>query len=148
MKLKTQLPKLMDAIKVDNPYCNHVDFLFSLKVNEHINDPIKKIIQKTDNLEWEYSGPYASTIQEVTIDNHKESNVTVKRSLSPMNELDIAENLNYLTKNLDTIIATSIPRLIDYKDIADFVQEQKLQKIMFGNLIKFLQSIEDKYGRI
>lgn len=59
----------------------------------------------------------------------------------------MADDLNYLTKNLDTIIENSIPRLVDYKDATDFEQEQKVQKIMYGNLIKFLQTTEEKYGR-
>lgn len=57
MKLKTQLPKLMDVILVNNSNCNHLDFLASLKVNEHINNPIKEILHKTDDTKWIYSGP-------------------------------------------------------------------------------------------
>lgn len=57
MRLKSQLPKLMDAVMIDNPYCNHVDFLWSLKVNEHVNDPIKETLRKTDDVNWKYSGP-------------------------------------------------------------------------------------------
>lgn len=145
MRLKVQLPKLMDAIKVDNPYCNHVDFLWSIKVNEHVNDPVRKILHKTDNMEWKYLGPSAT--QSATVDNHNESNDTVKRSLIPTNDPNFAEDLDYLTRNLDAIIASSIPRLIDDKDAAEFERGQEVQKILFGNLIEFLQSTEKKYGR-
>lgn len=65
MRLKAQLPKLLDVILVKNVYCNHVDFLWSLKVNEHINDPVKEILQKTDNIDWKYSGLSSSA----TFDN-------------------------------------------------------------------------------
>lgn len=57
MRLKAQLPKLVDVILVKNPYCNHVDFLWSLKVNEHVNNPVKEILKKTDDINWEYLGP-------------------------------------------------------------------------------------------
>ncbi|XP_025198658.1 lipase 3-like [Melanaphis sacchari] len=57
MRLKSQLPRLIDAVMIDNPYCNHVDFLWSLKVNEHVNNPIKETLRKTDDVSWRYSGP-------------------------------------------------------------------------------------------
>jgi len=42
---------------IDNPYFNHLDFIWSTEVNERVNDPIKEMLQKTDNVDWEYSGP-------------------------------------------------------------------------------------------
>jgi len=57
MKLKSQLPRLIDAVMIDNPYFNHLDFIWSTEVNERINDPIKEMLRKTDGVDWEYSGP-------------------------------------------------------------------------------------------
>jgi len=57
MKLKSQLPRLMDAVMIDNPYFNHLDFMWSIEVNERVNDPIKEILRKTDDMDWKYSGP-------------------------------------------------------------------------------------------
>ncbi|XP_022178043.1 gastric triacylglycerol lipase-like [Myzus persicae] len=57
MKLKSQLPRLMDAVMIGNPYFNHLDFLWSIEVNERVNDPIKEILRKTDDKDWKYSGP-------------------------------------------------------------------------------------------
>ncbi|CAH1737543.1 unnamed protein product [Aphis gossypii] len=65
MRLKSQLPRLMDAVMIDNPYCNHVDFLWSLKVNEHVNDPIKETLRKTDDVNWKYSGPNPPKLKDV-----------------------------------------------------------------------------------
>lgn len=65
MRLKSQLPRLMDAVMIDNPYCNHVDFLWSLKVNEHVNDPIKETLRKTDDVNWKYSEPNPSKLKDV-----------------------------------------------------------------------------------
>ncbi|XP_008186492.2 lipase 3-like [Acyrthosiphon pisum] len=57
MKLKSQLPRLIDAVMIDNPYFNHLDFMWSTEVNERVNDPIKETLRKTDDMDWEYSGP-------------------------------------------------------------------------------------------
>jgi len=57
MKLKSQLPRLIDAVMIDNPYFNHVDFLWSTEVNKRVNDPIKETLRKTDSVDWKYSGP-------------------------------------------------------------------------------------------
>uniref|UniRef100_A0A2S2P304 Lipase 3 n=1 Tax=Schizaphis graminum TaxID=13262 RepID=A0A2S2P304_SCHGA len=65
MRLKSQLPRLIDAVMIDNPYCNHVDFLWSLKVNEHVNDPIKETLRNTDDVNWKYSGPNPPKLKDV-----------------------------------------------------------------------------------
>jgi len=65
MKLKSQLPRLMDAVMIDNPYFNHLDFMWSIEVNERVNDPIKETLRKTDNMDWEYSGPNISQSKDI-----------------------------------------------------------------------------------
>jgi len=57
MKLKSLLPRLIDAVMIDNPYFNHLDFMWSTEVNERVNNPIKELLEKTDDMEWEYSRP-------------------------------------------------------------------------------------------
>lgn len=61
MRLKDELPKLMDAIQVGNEYCNHVDILWSTVVKESVNDPVRGILEKTDDRAWRYSGPSCAT---------------------------------------------------------------------------------------
>lgn len=56
-KLKSQLPRLIDAVMIDNPYFNHLDFMWSIEVNERVNDPVKELLEKTDDMDWEYSRP-------------------------------------------------------------------------------------------
>jgi len=47
----------MDAVMMGNPYFNHLDFLWSIEVNERVNDPIRETLRKTDDMDWKYSGP-------------------------------------------------------------------------------------------
>jgi len=64
MRLKVQLPRLIDIVLINNSYCNHLDFIASLKVNEHVNNPIKKILRITDDKDWVYSGPNPNMVDE------------------------------------------------------------------------------------
>jgi len=73
MKLKSLLPKLMDAVLIDNPYFNHVDFMWSTEVNQRVNDPIKETLRKTDNMDWKYSGPNLPNLKDISNVNSKVS---------------------------------------------------------------------------
>lgn len=150
MRLKEQLPKLMDAFPVETSYCNHVDFLWSLKVKEHVNDPIKDILQKTDDMSWRYTGPDPSIVGNEISDsgNRKETYNVVARPLpNPYNELNFTLGLDYILENLDTIIASIMPQIVDDNDRADFDHERELQKILLSNVIKSLKVAEKKYGQ-
>lgn len=57
MRLKHQLPNLMDAFPVNCPHFNHVDFLWSVDVMKQINEPVKEILEKTDDSNWKYLRP-------------------------------------------------------------------------------------------
>lgn len=56
MRLKAQLPKIMDAVLIYSPSFNHFDYLWSKNVNEQINDPVINVLNTTDNMNWKYSG--------------------------------------------------------------------------------------------
>lgn len=141
MKLKNQLPKLMDAFPVNNVYCNHVDFLWATNVTEEINDPIKKILHKTDDAHWKYSGPSS-----VTIDGNREKTTDlVTPAVYPTNYQNFVPGLDFIADNIDTIISNAMPRTIDECDAAEFEQERKVEKALFGGLIEILKSAENKY---
>lgn len=145
MRLRDQLPMLMDAFPVDNPYCNHVDFLWSLKVNEHVNDPVKGILRKTDAAGWRYSGPSPSA---VAGSRHgtggggcaPAANGTVRSSTA--DDPNFVAGLDYFAENLDAIIASAMPRTVARGDRADFERERELQKFVFGKLIDFVNAAE------
>ncbi|VVC24412.1 Partial AB-hydrolase lipase domain,Alpha/Beta hydrolase fold [Cinara cedri] len=151
MRLKVQLPQLMDAIQVNSPYCNHVDLLWSLNVNEQVNNPVKEILQKTDRMDWSYSGPNpsATVVQESnSVGNHRNTDKTVNLLSDPKNTVRLVTGLDFFAENLDTIIASTMPQLLNETDAADFEREQELQKILFGNMINFFKSTGTKYGKL
>jgi hypothetical protein len=150
MRLKVQLPKLMDAFPVKTPYCNHVDFLWSLKVKEQVNDPIRGILQKTDDMNWRYSGPDPSIVgNEISDGDRKGTYNIVPRPLpNRYNELDFALAMDYFLKNLDSIIASTMPQTVNDNDTADFDRVSEQQKILFGNVIRSLKVAEKKYGQL
>lgn len=65
MKLKAQLPKVMNTIPVNNPHFNHVDFLWSINVKQQVNNPVKEILRNTDDMEWKYLGPGPTMVNEI-----------------------------------------------------------------------------------
>jgi hypothetical protein len=148
MRLKDQLPQLMDVFSVDNPYCNHVDFLFSVKVNEHVNDPVKGILRKTDAMGWRYSGPSPSAGgSQVTGDcDCAPTNGTTVNPISA-SDSNLVPDLDYFAENLDAIIASAMPRTVGHDDEVDFVRERELQKFVFGKLIEFVNSAANNRRR-
>lgn len=137
MRLKAQLPKMMDAVLVNNSYCNHLDFVASLKVNEHVNEPVKGVLRRTDALDWVYEGPSPSASD----DSHKEANATLVRLPAPTNDGKLGPNADYLRKNLDAIMTNVVPRSVNKNDLAEFERERELQKILFRNLIGFIEMV-------
>lgn len=149
MRLKAQLPRLVDVIRVNNPYCNHVDMLWSLKVNEHVNEPAMGILRKTDDPGWVYTGPNPGVGNEIRIEDL--GDVAGKRTPVPMDPVDRPVSTGpgyYLPTNLDAIIANAMPPSMDDKDAAAFERERELQKVLFGNVIEFARSAQKMYGRL
>lgn len=135
MRLKAELPKMMDAVLVNNSYCNHLDFVASLKVNEHINEPVKGVLRRTDALDWVYAGPNPSAND----DSHKEANATTVGLPAPTSDVKLVPNSDYLRKNLDAIMTHVVPRSVNKNDLAEFERERELQKVLFRNLIGFIE---------
>lgn len=135
--LKSQLPKLMNFILVDNPYCNHLDFIWSINVNSQINDPIKAILKETDDMDWKYTGPSPSTMNQET-SNDALSN-TIDRMPNVINNMD---NLEFFEDNLDTIITQTMPRSIEQNGTTEFQQQRKFLNIILRKLLKFVKYID------
>lgn len=152
MKLKSQLPKLMDVVLIDNPYFNHFDFLWNLKVNKFVNDPVKKILNKTDDIDWVYSGPNSNMISpenvNVNLNKKKMTNGTDDKLPTSINGLKSMLDLNNITENLDAVTSNSTPLSTDVKDLMKFKQKSiEPPKLLFDNSIKFPKYFERKYER-
>lgn len=147
MKLKFQLPKLMDIILVNNSYCNHLDFLASLKVNEHVNDPIKNILQKTDSVDWLYSAP--SQPEEAKNGGEHENVTSVDLwSPSPSNNQQFESGMEYFKKHLgDTLVSTMLHHQTS-NDSEMFKREREQQKILTENLNKIFKSALWKHSQL
>lgn len=150
MKLKDQLPKLMDAFPVNNSYCNHVDFLWGLNVKKDVNDPIKGILNTTDDTNWVYTGPNPTMTNEIsTGDKHTKVQITVVRPpQEPTSILNFVPGLDYFAENLEAIITNAMPRFVKENDVTVFEQERDLQKALFRSLIEFVKSSEIEYGQL
>ncbi|VVC24410.1 Partial AB-hydrolase lipase domain,Alpha/Beta hydrolase fold [Cinara cedri] len=139
-KLKSQLPKLMDFVLVDNPYCNHLDFMWSINVNSQINDPIKAILKETDVMAWKYTGPRPSTtIQETNNDGLSNA---VDRMPNSINNMETLPDLDFFEENLDTIIAKTMPRSVEENDVTEFQRQREVLNIILRNLMNFIKSID------
>lgn len=152
MKLKAQLPMVVDAFPAKSPYFNHVDFLWSSNVTEQINDPIKATLQKTDDLGWTYSGP-AATATAVAVDadvpaGYRPPIQTLQLNPPSGGAVDLAPSLEFFAENLDAIIASTMPRPADERDAAAFDREREQQRLLFGGVIRFAQAAEKKYGQL
>ncbi|XP_015376411.1 PREDICTED: lipase 3-like isoform X1 [Diuraphis noxia] len=151
LKLKAQLPMVVDAFPAKSPYFNHVDFLWSSRVVEQINDPVKEILQKTDDLGWTYTGPAANS-SAVAVDaivpaiNRPPIQTLQLNPLSGV--VNPAPSLEFFAANLDAIIASTMPRPVDERDAAVFEREREQQRLLFGGVIKFAQAAEKKYGQL
>jgi hypothetical protein len=151
MKLKAQLPMVMDAFPVKSPYFNHVDFLWSSKVNEQINDPIKEILQKTDDLQWTYTGPAANatTVAVDAIVPAAGQQPIMILQLNPLSgTVNPAPSLEFFAEHLDAIIASTMPRPVNEHDAAVFDLEREQQRLLFSGVIRFAQAAEKKYGQL
>lgn len=145
MRLKAQLPKLMDVFPVNNSYCNHVDFLWSLNVTKQVNDPIKEILNTTDAMDWKYSGLNPTAVNTA---DPKANKISFERPPNPSNNLDFIPSLDYFVENLDVIIANTMPQSVNENDVAEFLRERDLQKMLFANVIDFIKSTEKLYNRL
>lgn len=134
MRLKLQLPKLMDFVPVDSPHCNHVDFLWNTNVTKQVNVKVTEILQKTDHADWEYTGPPAGSSADIhgTNDNH---GPTTKRP--PSNSVNFALDPDCSVENSSGV--TSVQRDDD---------ETTKKVRLFGNMIVLLKSTETKYHRL
>lgn len=148
MRLKNQLPKLMDVILIDSPYFNHVDFLWSLNVNKLVNEPVKEILNKTDDINWVYSGlnPSMTSIKNVNVASDKKKMVSDKRPPNSVNQLKYS-SLKNISDNLDSIIESIMPRPMNDNDVAEFKRQSERQKILLGVLIELFKSFERNYGQ-
>lgn len=132
----------MDFILVDNPYCNHLDFMWSINVNSQINDPIKAILKETDTLDWKYTGPSPSTVIQET--NNDEPSNTVDRMPNSINNMENLPDMDFFEDNLDTIITKTMPRSVEKNDITEFQRQQAVLNIILRNLMNFVKSIDMK----
>jgi len=149
MKLKAQLPMVMDAFPAKSPYFNHVDFLWSSRVVEQINDPVKEILQKTDDLGWTYTGPAATaSTGNAVVPVVSQPPVQILQMNSLSGTVNLAPSLEFFAENLDAIIASTMPRPVDEHDVAVFEMEREQQRLLFGGVIKFAQAAEKKYGQL
>ncbi|XP_050061069.1 lipase 3-like isoform X2 [Aphis gossypii] len=147
LKLRAQLPMVLDAFPAKSPYFNHVDFLWSTHVTEQINNPVKEILQKTDNLGWTYTGTAATAVPvNAAVPVHRPPN---QMQLNPVpGIMNLAPGLEFFAENLDAIIASTMPQPVDERDAAVFEREREQQKLLFGGVIRFAQAAEKKYGQL
>ncbi|XP_025198683.1 lipase 3-like [Melanaphis sacchari] len=148
MRLKSQLPKLIDVVPVDSPRCNHVDFLWSFDVTKKVNEQVTEILQKTDHADWEYTGPPADPHADVYETDENSSRVT--KGQQPNSTNDDHELVNFVQETDYSSGITPVRQDDDDDESAEIVREQRLmQKVqLFGNLIMLLKSTEMKYHRL
>lgn len=56
--------------------------------------------------------------------------------------------MDYFLENLDAIIESTMPRVVDDNDTVDFDREREHQKILFGHVIRSLKAAGKKYGQL
>lgn len=140
MRLKSQLPKLMDVVPVDSPRCNHVDFLWSLDVTKRVNVNVTDILQKTDHADWEYTGPPASLCS-ATGCGMGENDAPRTKGRQPNSTNDHHEFSNFAPAPENSSGATPVD-----DESAEVARERRLQ--LFDNLIVLLKSTETEYHRL
>lgn len=150
MRLKAQLPKLVKVFAVNDAYFNHADFLWSLRVNELVNDPVREILQTMDRPEWRYSGPSPDETNEIGGSARKPTSWAVeKRPIGPVKSASFIPGLEFFAENVDQIIANTMPRFVYEKDVAVFKREWDLQKTLFGDAIELVKTAgAATYGRV
>lgn len=146
MRLKSQLPKLVDVVPVDSSRCNHVDFLWSLEVTKQVNVKVTEILQKTDHPDWEFTGPPAGPCEDITTDNDGPA----IKGQQPNSTNDHHELANFVLVPEYSSGVTPVQRDVDDDESADLAREQRLQQKvqMFGNLIMLFKSTETKYQQL
>jgi len=148
MRLKSQLPKLIDVVPIDSPRCNHVDFLWSLDVTKQVNAKVSEILQKTDHTDWKYTGPPAGLCADVYGTGENDGPVTKDQQPNSTNDQHELANFVLVSDYLSSV--TPLQQNDDDDNSTELIREQKLlQKMqLFGNLIMLLKSTETKYHRI
>lgn len=63
-------------------------------------------------------------------------------------DLSFEPNLDKLVENVDEIVARMLPRSIYNNNLIRFERERERQKILLGNLIKFIKLAENKFSMI
>lgn len=77
-------------------------------------------------------------------DNGKKINITTIDG--PLNDFNVKVDLDYLAENMDRIVSRIMLRSIYDNDVIKFERERVLQKMLFGNLIKFVKLAKNKFG--
>ncbi|XP_060863692.1 lipase 3-like [Metopolophium dirhodum] len=150
MRLKSQLPKLMDFVPVDSPRCNHVDFLWSLDVTKQVNAKVAEILQKTDHADWEYTGPPSGSCTDTDGTGGNDSQTTKERQ--PNSTGDHHVYVNFAPgpdcSAMNSSGGTPVQR--DDDKSAEIVRGLNLlQKVqLLDNLIVLLKSTETKYHQL
>lgn len=146
MRLKSQLPKLVDVVPVDSSRCNHVDFLWSLDVTKQVNVKVTEILQKTDHPDWEFTGSPAGPCEDITTDNDGPA----IKGQQPNSTNDHHELANFVLVPEYSSGVTPVQRDVDDDESADLAREQRLQQKvqMFGNLIMLFKTTETKYQQL
>lgn len=125
----------MNFIPVDNPYCNHLDLLWSKHVTTNVNDPVKKILQNTDVMSWIYPGPNPSVNIKETIDNDD-------RTSYPKTDFNYLPDLDFFDENLDVLISDTMPKSLGGNDTDEFERQQKVLNVVLRNMFNFAVSID------
>lgn len=133
MDLKAELPKLLDVILVNNTYCNHLDFLFSLKVNEHVNDPIKEILRTTDDLGWVYSRPSTRVVREIGNDIREDPDELSPSTVTDPNVVSVS---NILAENSNVVTANTSSRLVIDNKLANVNKKIQMETGIANNSTK------------
>ncbi|XP_022181050.1 lipase 3-like [Myzus persicae] len=150
MRLKSQLPKLMDFVPVDSPRCNHVDFLWSLDVTKQVNLKVTEILQKTDHAAWEYTGPPSGSC---STDGTSDSDSPTTKGRQSNSTGDHHEYVNFAPGPDRSAENSSgeipLQRDVDDKSAEVVLGRKLLQKMqLLDNLIALLKSTETKYHRL
>ncbi|XP_001952550.2 lipase 3 [Acyrthosiphon pisum] len=147
MRLKSQLPKLMDFVPVDSPRCNHVDFLWSLDVTKQVNAKVAEILQKTDHADWEYTGPPSGSCTDTDGTGGNDSQTTKERQPNSTSDHNVYVNF---APGPDCPAMNSSGGTPVQQDESELVRGRKLiQKLqLLDNLIVLLKSTETKYHRL
>ncbi|XP_050521584.1 lipase 3-like [Daktulosphaira vitifoliae] len=153
LKLKERLPNIINFIKIDNPWFNHVDFLWSKGVNFYVNDRVITLFNESDDLSWNIS-TYLTSSQSPTgktndvntlssCDFSKESIVNDSGDFNIKNR----PSLDFLKTHLDEIISKGMPHIEKTLSQAENY-EKELQKTFISNLLDLEKSYRKKSNEL